>query len=183
MPPQSDSREAAAGRDRPLRWGVPHQSPSVTAVSLRLGHAAALTCPRQVIHHRGAASLPQWKLDRCGGTEDGRRGIWTRVADCHSRCAHRLRNDGGRGSPAAAGLTSQALRASSPFRGAFSRCGGDGVQAFFFLKMLLRNTMSCITAKRTIRMPRVTQPLTMLWAATGSSRSMGKPKTMAQGWW
>ena len=29
------------------------------AVSLRLGHAAALTCPRHVIHLRGAASLPQ----------------------------------------------------------------------------------------------------------------------------
>ena len=26
--------------------------------SLRLGHAAALTCPRHVIHYRAAASLP-----------------------------------------------------------------------------------------------------------------------------
>ena len=41
------------------------------AVSLRLGHAAALTCPRQVIHYRGAASLPRgssgtyrWSLSR-----------------------------------------------------------------------------------------------------------------------
>ena len=39
-------------------------TPSVIAsgdatVSLRLGHAAALTCPRHVIHSRGVASLPQ----------------------------------------------------------------------------------------------------------------------------
>ena len=27
-------------------------------VSLRLGHGAALTCPRHVIHYRAAASLP-----------------------------------------------------------------------------------------------------------------------------
>ena len=27
-------------------------------VSLRLGHASALTCPRQVIHYRSAATLP-----------------------------------------------------------------------------------------------------------------------------
>ena len=27
--------------------------------SLRLGHAAALTCPRHVIHYRAAASLPK----------------------------------------------------------------------------------------------------------------------------
>ena len=38
---------------------VPHQSASLTAVSLRLGHATALTCPRQVIHYRGVASLPK----------------------------------------------------------------------------------------------------------------------------
>ena len=60
------------------------------------------------------------------------------------------------------------------------RCGG---QVFFFLKMLLRKTISCITAKSTIRMPRVIQPFVMLWAATGSRSSMGKPNTMAQGWW
>ena len=60
------------------------------------------------------------------------------------------------------------------------RCGG---QVFFFLKMLLRKTINCITAKSTIRMPRVIQPLVMLWAATGSRSSMGKPNTMAQGWW
>ena len=37
-------------------------TPSVAfgaSVSLRLGHAAALTCPRHVIHSRGVASLPQ----------------------------------------------------------------------------------------------------------------------------
>ena len=42
-----------------------HVSPLIsrfaTAVSLRLGHAVALTCPRQVIHSRGVASLPQGK--------------------------------------------------------------------------------------------------------------------------
>ena len=39
---------------------TPHQSAlRLTAVSLRLGHAAALTCHRHVIHSRGAASLPQ----------------------------------------------------------------------------------------------------------------------------
>ena len=32
--------------------------------SLRLGHAAALTCPRHVIHYRAAASLPL-KLPCC----------------------------------------------------------------------------------------------------------------------
>ena len=32
--------------------------------SLRLGHGAALTCPRHVIHSRAAASLPL-KLPRC----------------------------------------------------------------------------------------------------------------------
>ena len=31
---------------------------AVTPVSLRLGHAAALTAPRAVIHYRVAASLP-----------------------------------------------------------------------------------------------------------------------------
>ena len=29
------------------------------SVSLRLGHGAALTCPRHVIHYRAAASLPK----------------------------------------------------------------------------------------------------------------------------
>ena len=32
--------------------------------SLRLGHGAALTCPRHVIHYRAAAALPL-KLPRC----------------------------------------------------------------------------------------------------------------------
>ena len=32
--------------------------------SLRLGHGAALTCPRRVIHSRASASLPL-KLPRC----------------------------------------------------------------------------------------------------------------------
>ncbi len=36
------------------------------AVSLRLGHAAALTCPRQVIHYRGAALLPQGEAKGAG---------------------------------------------------------------------------------------------------------------------
>ena len=35
------------------------QPGGLTAVSLRLGHTAALTRPRHVIHCRGAASLPQ----------------------------------------------------------------------------------------------------------------------------
>ena len=29
------------------------------SVSLRIGHGAALTCPRHVIHYRAAASLPK----------------------------------------------------------------------------------------------------------------------------
>ena len=36
----------------------PHPGPSDPPVSPRLGHAAALTCPRHVIHYRVAASLP-----------------------------------------------------------------------------------------------------------------------------
>ena len=43
-------------------------NPSVTAApchfSLRLGHGAALTCHRHVIHYRAAAALPL-KLPRC----------------------------------------------------------------------------------------------------------------------
>ena len=35
------------------------QSPTATAVSLRLGHGAALTIPRMVIHSRAAAALPK----------------------------------------------------------------------------------------------------------------------------
>ena len=38
---------------------TPHQSRSAPAVSLRLGHATALTVHRTVIHYRSAASLPQ----------------------------------------------------------------------------------------------------------------------------
>ena len=33
-----------------------------------------------------------WRDARCGGD-----GVWTGITDCHSRCAHRLRNDGRRG--------------------------------------------------------------------------------------
>ena len=36
----------------------PHQSAARTAVSLRLGHATALTCHRHVIHSRGDTALP-----------------------------------------------------------------------------------------------------------------------------
>ena len=46
-----------------LRPGDPSVS-SADSVSLRLGHGAALTCPRHVIHYRAAASLPL-KLPRC----------------------------------------------------------------------------------------------------------------------
>ena len=35
------------------------QSANAASVSLRLGHGAALTCPRHVIHYRAAASLPK----------------------------------------------------------------------------------------------------------------------------
>ena len=35
------------------------QSANADSVSLRLGHGAALTCPRHVIHYRAAASLPK----------------------------------------------------------------------------------------------------------------------------
>ena len=45
------------------------------------------------------------------GTRDG---VWTGKTDCHSRCAHRLRNDGDGGFARCGGVTSQALRASSP---------------------------------------------------------------------
>ena len=37
---------------------TPHQSAARTAVSLRLGHGAALTCHRHVIHSRGDTALP-----------------------------------------------------------------------------------------------------------------------------
>ena len=52
-------------RDRETRQGEKGTMPLIshgfaaTAVSLRLGHAAALTCHRHVIHSRGAASLPR----------------------------------------------------------------------------------------------------------------------------
>ena len=35
------------------------QSANADSVSLRLGHGAALTCHRHVIHYRAAASLPK----------------------------------------------------------------------------------------------------------------------------
>ena len=38
--------------------GDPSVDLTVDSVSLRLGHGAALTCPRHVIHSRAAASLP-----------------------------------------------------------------------------------------------------------------------------
>ena len=38
---------------------TPHHPPPSGAVSLRLGHATALTVHRTVIHYRSAASLPQ----------------------------------------------------------------------------------------------------------------------------
>ena len=41
-----------------LQSKAPHQSPNGDSVSLRLGHATALTVPRTVIHYRVAASLP-----------------------------------------------------------------------------------------------------------------------------
>ena len=36
------------------------------SVSLRLGHGAALTCHRHVIHYRAAASLPSRGAEGCG---------------------------------------------------------------------------------------------------------------------
>ena len=47
-----------------------HHSKLWSPVSLRLGHATALTCHRQVIHYRGAASLPQGG-ELLDGTEVG----------------------------------------------------------------------------------------------------------------
>ena len=37
----------------------PLSQPMAASVSLRLGHGAALTCHRHVIHYRAAASLPK----------------------------------------------------------------------------------------------------------------------------
>ena len=42
-----------------LSHGDPSVSLTLDSVSLRLGHGAALTCPRHVIHSRAAASLPK----------------------------------------------------------------------------------------------------------------------------
>ena len=42
----------------------PLSRPQADSVSLRLGHGAALTCHRHVIHYRAAAALPL-KLPRC----------------------------------------------------------------------------------------------------------------------
>ncbi len=45
------------------------------AVSLRLGHAAALGCHRLPIHYRGVASLPQGKPPAAAGTGDDNRRV------------------------------------------------------------------------------------------------------------
>ena len=42
-----------------LNTGDPSAGLTAASVSLRLGHGAALTCPRHVIHSRAAASLPR----------------------------------------------------------------------------------------------------------------------------
>ena len=46
----------------------PLSRPQADSVSLRLGHGAALTCHRHVIHYRAAASLPSRGAKRCGPT-------------------------------------------------------------------------------------------------------------------
>ena len=101
LPPKKEAKETARGD---LFRGGPLWTPSPTTK----GAAAPIGFP---------------------GVYGGRRtGDWTGDTDCHSRRGHRLRNDGDGGSPAAAGLTSWALRAGSPFRGAFLfRCGGSGI--------------------------------------------------------
>jgi hypothetical protein len=50
--------------------------------SLRLGHAAALTCHRHVIHYRGAASLPL-ELPRCSINEQFNRSCFTKENYLH----------------------------------------------------------------------------------------------------
>ena len=45
--------EGAANLIQPL------SQPAADSLSLRLGHGAALTCHRHVIHYRAAASLPK----------------------------------------------------------------------------------------------------------------------------
>ena len=42
-----------------LHTGDPSDGLAAASVSLRLGHGAALTCHRHVIHYRAAASLPK----------------------------------------------------------------------------------------------------------------------------
>ena len=64
--------------------------PPAVPVSLRLGHAAALTCHRHVIHYRGVASLPlSGEATRAAGRGFGR-GL--RIAAA-SDIGHWLRND------------------------------------------------------------------------------------------
>ena len=58
--------------------------------SLRLGHGAALTCPRHVIHSRAAASLPL-KLPRCAV-------IFPQQRRFFDSCAQKLPRPFGRGS-------------------------------------------------------------------------------------
>ena len=54
---------------------TPHQSRSAPAVSLRLGHATALTVHRTVIHYRSAASLPQGEAYYRHLPHSGQRGV------------------------------------------------------------------------------------------------------------
>ena len=50
--------------------------------SLRLGHGAALTCPRHVIHSRAAASLPL-KLPRCAVIFPQQHGFFDSLSNKH----------------------------------------------------------------------------------------------------
>ena len=43
--------------------------------------------------------------------------------------------------------------------------------------------MKFITTRSAAQIPRVRMDFATLWGATPSSRNMGKPKSMAQGWW
>ena len=49
----------------------------------------------------------------------------------------------------------------------------------FFLKSLLRNKITSITANSKVTRPRVIQDMVRLWATTPMSNSMGNPNTMA----
>ena len=75
---RSERKEKRSGvRKRTIGYACgrrPHPSAALRLppVSLRLGHAAALTCHRHVIHYRGAASLPKGEgsfLVRCARIE------------------------------------------------------------------------------------------------------------------